>query len=624
MSLSHQVAGVRATTDKELVEGAAELAVQPPELARAEAARRPARIEAGAPEHLVGKEVADPGDLGLVQQPRLERWPTACAARAECGAQLSLAQRERVGSESVLIGIDEDASKASRVVQQDCPAVTEVDPGPDPALFIGPRAVLEPLDAGEPIEQQAASHAEAHAEDGSLCVEEEKLPASSGPDEGEPRQHAGRIQAGHRAAPRHLIDADGRDLAVERRLGQTAVVLDLKDLGHGRTVQGSGRGVALLGYGDRVPPEKPQWKELYDEVVTGGLCTGCAACVVVCPHDVLEYDDSAGAYKPFHLDIDGGPTDCTHGLKGCTLCTRACPRFRDWELEIDEKRFGRGRHDDEVAGQSLDIVLARATDPELLAAGQDGGFVSALLIFALENDIIDAALVSALEGDGSSWKAVPAVAKDRADVLATAGSRYTYSANMLAYEDALELGAERIALVGMGCQVSAPGAMAARKAGKAARRLSTLTVGLLCSKTFDDAIFEELFEASYGIARHEIAKMNIKGVFQLWLTDGRYVEIPLKECHGWTREGCTSCPDFAAEHADISTGGIGAFNDWTLTIVRSEAGAALLDAMVAAGAVEIRPGDDDPDALALLRRLARVSRKRWPATAVPMPGRLPA
>ena len=67
----------------------------------------------------------------------------------------------------------------------------------------------------------------------------------------------------------------------------------------------------------------------------------------------------------------------------------------------------------------------------------------------------------------------------------------------------------------------------------------------------------------------EITKINIKGVFQIWLRDGSYHEVSLKEGHEWTREGCKSCPDFAAEHADISTGGIGAFNDWTLTIVRN-------------------------------------------------------
>jgi coenzyme F420 hydrogenase subunit beta len=367
--------------------------------------------------------------------------------------------------------------------------------------------------------------------------------------------------------------------------------------------------------------DKPQWKELFSEVVTSGLCTGCAACVVVCPHPVLDYETDNGVYKPFHLDLDGGPDDCTHGQKGCTMCTRACPRFRNWESEIDTHRFGRDRTDDEVWGIG-DVLLARATDESLVEGGQDGGVVSILLIYALEHDLIDAALVSGLEGDGSTWVATPVVARTKEDVLKTAQSRYTYSANLLAYEEAVEGGAERIALVGMGCMASAPGAMQARKAGKVARRLS-LTIGLLCSKTFDDSIFEGLFFERYGIARADIIKMNIKGVFQLWTKDGGYHEIPLKEAHAWTREGCTECPDFAAEHADLSTGGIGAFADWTLVIVRTDLGRELMSSLKEAGLIETRPGDDDPGAIALLQRLAKVSRKRWPETAVPGPRRLP-
>lgn len=367
--------------------------------------------------------------------------------------------------------------------------------------------------------------------------------------------------------------------------------------------------------------EKPQWRELFREVVTSGLCTGCAACVIACPHPVLDYESDQGVYKPFHLDLDGGPDDCTHGQKGCTMCTRACPRFRNWESEIDLHRFARERTDDEVWGVG-DVLLARATDESLVDNGQDGGFVSALLLYALAHDIIDAALVSGLEGDGSTWRAKPVVARTTEDVLATAKSRYTYCANLLAYNEAVEGGAERIGLVGMGCMASAPGAMQARKAGKVARRLS-LTIGLLCSKTFDDSIFEELFEAKYNIKRAEITKMNIKGVFQLWTKDGGYYEVPLKEAHAYTREGCTHCPDFAAEHADLSTGGIGAFGDWTLVIVRTDLGRELVSAMKAEGLIETRPGDDDPGAVALLHRLARVSRKRWPESAVPGPGRLP-
>ena len=103
-----------------------------------------------------------------------------------------------------------------------------------------------------------------------------------------------------------------------------------------------------------MPVEKPHWAELYTEVVTSGLCTGCAACVIACPYDVLSYDDTGGRYKPFHIDAEGGPESCTHGVKGCTLCTRACPRFRLWEPEIENHLFGRERTAEEVAGVTSD------------------------------------------------------------------------------------------------------------------------------------------------------------------------------------------------------------------------------------------------------------------------------
>ena len=214
-------------------------------------------------------------------------------------------------------------------------------------------------------------------------------------------------------------------------------------------------------------------------------------------------------------------------------------------------------------------LLARAVDPEINEAGQDGGLVSALLIYALETGVIDAALVSYLEGDGTSWKAVPGVASNRARCSTPPAPVTPTRPIRSLMRRPIEGGAERIALVGMSCQSSAPPVMAARKAGKVARRFA-LTIGLLCSKTFDDAIFDELFEARYGLARQDIVKMNIKGVIQVWTRDGGYHEVPLKEAHAWTREGCKACPDFAAEHADISTGGIGAFGDWTLTVVRTE------------------------------------------------------
>lgn len=362
-----------------------------------------------------------------------------------------------------------------------------------------------------------------------------------------------------------------------------------------------------------------QWKELYEEVINTGLCTGCAGCVIACPHDVIGYEHAPGAYMPFHLEPELGLDNCGHGERGCTSCTRACPRFRSWETEADTHLFARERRPDEMSGIYKDVLLTRAGDDTVHRLGQDGGLVSAILIWCLDNGIIDGALVSHLEKGGNgenSWKAVPALATDRESVLAAAGSRYTYSANTLAMTEARELGLESLALVGMSCQTSIGPVMWHRKVGKVGKAIR-LNIGLLCSKSFDDSIFEELFLAKYRLRKEEMVKMNIKGVFQIWMQNGDYHEINLKECHAWTREGCNHCPDFAAEHADISTGGIGENNDWTLTIVRTELGRQIIMRMLEEGVIEGRPGDSDPDAIALMHKLAAKSRARWPEWADP-------
>jgi coenzyme F420 hydrogenase subunit beta len=359
-----------------------------------------------------------------------------------------------------------------------------------------------------------------------------------------------------------------------------------------------------------------QWKELFDEVIQTGLCTGCAGCVISCPHDVIGYDHNEGGYKPFHLEEELGADDCIHGQKGCTTCTRACPRFRDWETEANEHLFGEERADDDVAGIYKDILLTRAADDTVHRMGQDGGLVSAILLWAMAEGYIDGALSSFVDPD-DAWKAIPGVAATHDEVMASAGSRYTYSANTLAISDAKERGLTKLALVGMSCQSSVPPVMWHRKVGKISKPI-VFNLGLLCSKTFDDAIFEELFWAKYGLEKQEMVKMNIKGVFQIWMRDGSYHEINLKECHAWTREGCVHCPDFAAEHADISCGGIGKDNDWTLTIVRTDLGREIISRMIGDGTIVARPADEDPAAVALMRKLSEKSRERWPAWANPV------
>ncbi len=316
--------------------------------------------------------------------------------------------------------------------------------------------------------------------------------------------------------------------------------------------------------------EKAQWRELYHEVVETNLCTGCAACVMACPRDVLEYDHSE-TYHPFNVELSTPVDDCVHGQRGCDICTRACPRFRAWEVESDQALFGRARQPDEIYGIHRGVYLVRAADPAVLEAGQDGGLVSALLIWGLETGRIEGALTSRLSGT-RLWDCEPFLATTRDEVLEAAGSRYTYAANPLAMKEAERRGLKRLALVGMSCQASVNGTLAARRVNKYARRIE-LVIGLLCSKSFEYDGMRRIITEEYGIPLEDVAKVNIKGKFQVWRrSTGEEVDIPLKKMQEVTREGCKLCPDFAAEHADISTGGLGQTEGWTLTVVRTQRG----------------------------------------------------
>ena len=182
-----------------------------------------------------------------------------------------------------------------------------------------------------------------------------------------------------------------------------------------------------------MPPEKPHWAELYNEVVTSGLCTGCAACIVACPHDVLSYDDTGGRYKPFHVEADGGPRTAPTGSRAAPCAPGPVPAFGRGSPRSTPSCSAGSGPTEEVAGISWDILLVRATDPEILGRpGRRAGLGDPDLGPRARRHRRRPGLRPRrrrhhLEGRARPWP------RTRAEVLAAAGSRYTYSANTLAY-----------------------------------------------------------------------------------------------------------------------------------------------------------------------------------------------
>ncbi len=353
------------------------------------------------------------------------------------------------------------------------------------------------------------------------------------------------------------------------------------------------------------------WKDLFREIVATDVCCGCAACVLVCPHHVLDYDYSME--KPFQTDVQR-PDGCSHGDKGCELCALACPRLDheagiwrwNWP-QLEEQLFGRTRKPDEVFGVARDVVVAQAADADVLAAAQDGGVGSALILHGLETGTLDGAAVSAYDGQQMTS---PRLVRTRDEVLGTARSRYTYCPTPLALTEAKKLRLRKLALVGVSCEISAAPKMEASGLRTWSNRIA-LTVGLMCSETFlPEPFLEQKLQGDYGIDISKVQKINIKGRVVVTMDDGHDVDIPLKECRPMARDwGCPFCPDFGAEHADISLGGLG-MEGWSMVVIRTERGEEFWRSMVEAGQVNTRPASEEPAAYDLMGRLAKRQRRR--------------
>jgi coenzyme F420 hydrogenase subunit beta len=315
--------------------------------------------------------------------------------------------------------------------------------------------------------------------------------------------------------------------------------------------------------------------KLSREIIKPGICTLCGACAASC--DYIEIWDG----RPRLI----GPCN------SCGICYNQCPRT----ITTEEALIGK-------------IRFAYAAKSRLKGIrGQDGGVVTALLAYALDEGLIDCAVVTA-KSEQEPWKPVAIVAESYEDLLRSAGSMYSHSMTMEQLMDAIRKGRRSIAFVGPSCNIDAVYKMQKSSYGllHLFMRASILRFGLFCMDSFDYEGIKR-FAESNGFSLKDIDSMKIrKGKLELG-AGGRLSEYPLSEIDEYRSSSCKYCTDMAAENSDISFGGIGSPQGYTTVLTRSAIGHEIFNEAINAGFVDAYPLEKaGTEAVLRLARLKKV------------------
>lgn len=333
-------------------------------------------------------------------------------------------------------------------------------------------------------------------------------------------------------------------------------------------------------------------ESLARNVVALGKCVGCGTCVLTCPFDCLELIDEKPRLKK----------EC----KVCGICARTCPRYLWSWSDATKFVFGRERKPDEEFGVYRRFTVAQASDARILKGCQDGGVVTALLLFALENGLVDGAIVAGTSPE-KPLLPIPKLTTTGGEILECAGTKYCYSPNILALAEVAKQKLTNLIFVGTPCEIQAVRKMQMSGLKKYAASIKCL-IGLMCSECFTyEGLMEKHIHETLGLDLSGIRKMNIKGKM-LVKTESGDTSISLAEAKRFAKQSCRFCDDFSSELADISCGGLG-LNGWTFTILRTEKGEELFSKAEKVGAVRTRKVNEDALALSLLSRITKRKRQ---------------
>ena len=302
------------------------------------------------------------------------------------------------------------------------------------------------------------------------------------------------------------------------------------------------------------------------KVLKQGLCTGCSACVGLCP-SMENYKDKTILFHDCNLD------------KG--RCFTYCPRTPTDLETLRRTLFNPGDMVSEI-GAFKGLYMTRATDETIRAGAQHGGTVTVLIQLALAEGFIDEAILA--DQDDQLLPAAQSIV-DVDKVFGKAGSKFVVSPTLSAFNRISQTDTEKIGVVATPCQAMALAKMRVNPVSQDKIRMEKLklVIGLFCGWALDWRKLQKLLKEKLG-------DFQIKGIdilpsnhacMEVYTIHG-VVKIPIEEVINCVRDNCSYCFDMTCEFADISVGsarseeGWDVDKGWNQVIVRTSKGAKLL------------------------------------------------
>jgi coenzyme F420 hydrogenase subunit beta len=319
-------------------------------------------------------------------------------------------------------------------------------------------------------------------------------------------------------------------------------------------------------------------KELEEKVLRAGLCTGCGACVNLCPYQAIHHDRTVTLHA------------CDLAQGRCYAC---CPQTPADLGELRRKLYGETESTPEL-GPMKRFFIARAADEGIRTRAQHGGTVTTLVTLALREGLIDAAVLAG-EGEGLLPRSVTITDPEVAAKMGK--SRFVVSPTVAEFNRICRGDAARIGVVATPCQAVALAKMRTQPLSEVESGVEKLqlVIGLFCGWALSWQKLAALLKVKTDLA--QVTGMDIPPSRYHTLevyTPGETIRVSLDEVTPCVREACHSCGDMTAEFSDLSVGsarlpeGWETARSWNQVIVRTKRGMDLLELARIRGVLEFR------------------------------------